>query len=158
MSTFTRILAVLVILLIAGAGIYWLAPTTPDTGPTTPEPAAVAVNPLQPLAQHHCAKLGDAAAVSACVSRILADMQAGNTAPVVPELQTESCNELTDPLEQHRCHGRIGHDFAISTGDITKCDVIPMEDIRLSCRTTIIVNEVKKLHALETDSAGQATP
>jgi len=170
MST-PKLAITLILLIIAGAGVYWVgqdaARQPPATGsvPEATTPAAVTPpavppqpGPLQQLAEHHCARLGDAAASSACVSQILADMHAGKTAPVIPELQPESCKDLTDLAEQHRCHGRLGHDYAISTGDISKCDVIPMEDIRQSCRTAIIVNEVKKLRALETASSGTTQP
>ncbi|MEZ5506860.1 MAG: hypothetical protein R3F38_13185 [Gammaproteobacteria bacterium] len=164
MST-PKLAITLILLIIAGAGVYWVGQDAARQPPATGSAPVSAVpatppqpDPLQQLAEHHCATLGDTAASSACVSQILADMHAGKTAPVIPELQPESCKDLTDLAEQHRCHGRLGHDYAISTGDITKCDVIPMEDIRQSCRTAIIVNEVKKLQALETASSGTTQP
>jgi hypothetical protein len=83
------------------------------------------------------------------VSSARQDIQAGKLEPVIPVWDPNACNAITDVLEQHRCHAELGRDFAISTGDLARCRVIPLADIQADCRSAIIINQIKTLVALE---------
>jgi hypothetical protein len=113
---------------------------------------------VRPLAEQHCAQLGEKAHVDACIERIVREIGAGKLKPDVPTFDPEACNQIKDPGEQRQCHGRISQNFAVSTGNMKLCDAIPLDEFRVPCRTDIIVNEVKKLHALDSDSEGSIEP
>lgn len=152
MSLLKSLSLLLIVLVLGGAG-YWLlsrpASQTPEALSTTPKKN----NKLQQLAQHHCNKLNSSTDVQSCVNQLLQDQQEGKLAPQKPEFNPNACANVYDPKEQHTCHGWLTHDFAVSTGDIKRCDIIPLPDIKASCQQAIIINEVKSLYTLENNSA-----
>jgi hypothetical protein len=115
-------------------------------------PETKPAHPLYRLATHHCSKLTPPEEASACLEDIDKAISSGQLAPVIPEVDPLACDSETDPARQHECHGWMGHDFAVSTGDAERCNVIPQEHIRASCKRRITVNDIKKLYALETPS------
>lgn len=123
-----------------------------------PEQTAGGDDSLRALAEQHCGQLGEKANVDACVSQIVQDISAGRTQPIIPTFDADACETIKDPAEQHRCHGQVGRNFAVASGDMKFCDAIPQDEIRVSCRTAIIVNEVKKLYALDNNAAGSIEP
>ena len=132
-----------------------------NTAEATPgqNTGTVPAHPLMELAQHHCRKLDPEAEATRCLEQIAADIAAGKLDPQVPEVNPLACNGIADPKKQHECHGRMGHDFAVSTGDPAKCLVIPQPDIKAACRRLITINEIKQLHQLETATApGKTRP
>lgn len=108
-----------------------------------------AIHPLLTLAQHHCGRLQPESERTACITQINQDLETGKLAPVVPEVDPLACNNISDPAKQHECHAWMGHDFAVSTGEPGKCQVIPQDTIRASCLRLIIINEIKQLYSLE---------
>ena len=115
------------------------------------------VHPLYVLAKHHCARLDSQTQQTACLTGIEKAIQHRQFEPIIPEVAPLACNGIADPVKQHECHGWTGHDFAVSTGDITHCDVIPQKSIKASCQQQIVINEIKKLYALE-NAPGESTP
>lgn len=97
-----------------------------------------------------CRELTDATLQANCEQRALKEIQAGNLAVNLPDVQdTAACDLLSGPEAKQACHAKIGHDYAISTGNLAHCSVIPLPDLQASCNETIMVNRVKTQYALE---------
>lgn len=114
-------------------------------------------HPLMNLALHHCRMLEPASESVSCLKQIAKDIAAENFSPTMPEINPLACNDITDPKKQHDCHGWMGHDFAVSTGDASKCRIIPQPVIKASCLRLIKINEIKQLYGLETASTSGKT-
>lgn len=164
-----KLLLPLALALFTGIIGFWFlskpedSPVTnnPTPSPTSSKRTAPAANNsrLGKLAQHHCARLAtelstNETQVEQCITTVLNDAKAGKIKPEIPTFDPAACNEITDPAEQHKCFGWMGHDFAVSTNDIERCQSIPMPDIQSACQRAILVNEIKTLHAMQqaTDS------
>ncbi|MDX1695878.1 MAG: hypothetical protein R3208_19090 [Ketobacteraceae bacterium] len=150
-ATLKLLLTLVIVCGIAAWGYLTLLrqPVNDDANPAqSPSPE----HPLATLAEHHCNRLKPESEVARCKSQIQEDLQAGQLQPVTPDVNPLACNGIADREKQHACHGRMGHDFAVSTGDSSHCDVIPQDDIRASCRRLIVINEIKALYALESES------
>ena len=119
--------------------------------------AALQAHPLLALAQHHCSKLQPDAERDACINQIIIDLEAGEFAPSIPEVNPLACDSVSDPAKQHECHAWMGHDFAVSTGESGKCQVIPQDAIRASCVRQITINEIKTLYSLDLDTENTAS-
>lgn len=132
---------------------------TLSTAPSSDDPQTLSEsspsvdNHLQRLAQHHCAKLQSTEQMSACRQRLRQAAEQGDLDPRDTDFDAQACDSVTDPTEQHLCHARLGLDFALSTGDMEHCKVIPLDELKAICRISITVNEIKKLYALENELA-----
>ena len=113
---------------------------------------------IRQLAQHHCSKLNPPALAAKCEGLAIKTLNSGNITPNQPEFDANQCAALTDAKQQHNCHGKLGHDFAVSTGDISRCAIIPQQDIKDSCQLMITLNEIKKLYALERPAVTENKP
>ena len=179
MSTRTAILIPFITILmaiIAGSILHW--PKHQDlsserkrvstqsllANPAAPQPRSPQANAqrdklekIRQLAQHHCSHLSPAALAARCESKTIKDLSAGNSTPEKPELDPNHCATINNPNEQHKCHGWLGHNFAVSTKDIGRCSIIPQKDIRESCQLTITVNEIKALYVLDFPDSVETT-
>lgn len=95
-------------------------------------------------------QLSDAQVQSRCQAHAIEAIQAGDFTINTPDADAAACEAMTDAAAQHACHARVGHDYAISTGDLTYCRVIPVPALQASCNETIIINRIKTQYALET--------
>lgn len=143
-------------LLLVLTGSWWVlqrqnqSPVASSEGaPARSEHSPSQGNGLDRLAQHHCARLQVAEQVAACREHL----QQADLTPQTTSFDAQACDAVSDPAEQHLCHARLGLDFALSTGDIERCKVIPLDELKAICRIAITVNEVKKLYALESELA-----
>lgn len=172
---FKKILPFLVVVVLGSAAYYWFSipqpetlntpplttteknpsketkPTSQPTSPitTTTNESAKDSTSLTLLAQQQCGQLQEEALIKQCVGLAITDIESGKTEPEIPAFDPEVCNGITDTNELHKCRGKMSHDFAVSSGNIKKCGVIPWPDIKLSCQQAIIINEIKKLYGVE---------
>lgn len=116
---------------------------------------------LNAMVAELCRELPDATWQANCEQRALTDIRAGNFAVTLPDVQdTSACELMSGPEAKQACHAKIGHDYAVSTGDVANCRVIPLPELSASCNETIMVNRVKTQYALENaeTSVAQQTP
>ncbi len=109
-----------------------------------------------------CLKLPEVAWQANCEQQALNDIRSGNLAVTHPQVQdTSTCDLISGPEAKQTCHAKIGHDYAVNTGDLALCRVIPVAELLASCHETIMVNRIKTQYALEnaeTSVAQQAPP
>lgn len=120
-------------------------------GPTNQSPETT----IRQFVQHHCTKLKEPGLISNCVDKVLQEILAGNLEPNIPELDPNACDNIKEPNKQHKCHGWLSHDFAISSANIKGCQVIPFPEIKTSCQQAIVINEIKALYALENNTESE---
>lgn len=75
-----------------------------------------------------------------------------------PPVDPNSCNGLTNRTESLNCFSLITRDFAISTGDETRCASVPLEKQRQECIDMLRQKKIYNLYLLESiDTPTQST-
>lgn len=80
--------------------------------------------------------------------------------PLLPEpIDPNSCNGLTDRTESFNCFSLITRDFAISTGDESRCKSVPVIEQKEECYNILRQQKIHNLYLLESiNSESEVNP
>lgn len=133
-------------------------PTTQasDTGNSIEQTAATSAAASTPVSEERlnelvtniCSELIQPVWKENCQTGALLAIHSGDLTPSKPTSDPAVCETIKETAAQQKCLAEVARDFAIGSGDLKYCRVIPDSEIQASCHITILVNRTKTQYTL----------